>query len=484
MRRTIALVTALFLAAVAGWGIAKWLRVRSEPVGSPPGPAEIIRVPATQPAGVVEIPQEPPVSGLVLGENRAPLAGLTVICGDESRVTGGDGGFQFPPRRREWPLTAALQKDSVEILRWEGIGRPLADGRAVPGRIRWTLNVFGEVPSPVRSAKGETAAAEPKSDAQPTFAHVRGVFVEEWGTQAALRVTGSTPLPDGAHLNAALYFDGDRVISSIESAAAQGGKFEVRIEAPDTFTLHAATYRLVVTFGLGVEDFQDIERWRAERPEFPWDRAEDLSLVIDVFVGVPQEEQRDNREIETYFRRTLEDVHGLRTLLTSRAREARALAKNWDPALAAARRSVQDSARRDGSLQVAILDAAGRVDLEAWRQFLDVSWRPEVQRLMERQSGRLGGKYRKKEHVLAGLLERLIALSKMESVLVYQGLGLAPHPSDFFLDAEMPEGDLLILQQIMDKDMALLQGMGSIGTGERGGSVGPAGEQPASKKVR
>ncbi len=486
MRRALALVSVLLLAAAVGGGIAVWLKSRKVPVRDSSAPAETVRVaaPPPAPAVVVEALGETSVSGLVLGENRLPLSGLTVVCGDESRMTGVDGGFQFPTRRREWPLAVALRKDADELLRWEGVGRSPAGGGGAPSRIRWTLNVYGDELRRPGPEKRASVAVKPKDDAPPTIARIRGVFVEEWGMMAALRVAGSTPLPNGAHLSAALYFDGDRVISSTESGAALDRRFEVRIDAPEEFRLHAATYRLVVTFGLGVEDFQDVERWRIERPDFPWDRAEDLSAEIDAFVGDPDEDHRVNREIESYFRRTLDDVRDLRALVASRAREARTLARNWDPALAAARRSVQEGARRDGSLQLPSLDAAGKVDLEAWRQFLDESWRPEVLRRVEGQRGRLGGKFRKKEHVLEGLLERLIALSKMESVLVYQALGLPPHPLDFFFDAEMPEGDLRILEQIMDKDMALLEGMCSLVAAQAGAPRSSAGTRPAPKKVR
>jgi len=429
---------------------------RSRPPETPPEskeapeavpPPEVVPEPA-----VVLVPRSP-IVGRVLGADLKSLAGLEVTCGPESVSSSSDGTFKFPTAARPGRKEVSVRSGGKELARWDGVfaGDIESRGEAdhFPGatgppsaleRIRWTVNF-----PPIGALPGEAPAL-----GKPVV-RVQAVLIEEWGDTGMVRIDGETPLPDGAHLDAALYFDDERVVASTERPEARGGRFRAQIRFPNDLRVHSATYQLHLTFALSQEDPADVERWRKERSDLRWD-LEEQNLVLDVFAGDPAEEREENRRIESYYRAMLSQIEGLRRMLSAWSREARMLLQGWDPEVLQARAAVKEAWFGDP-----LLDSSGKFSLEAWRRFLDDGWRPEVVSLLERHRTRRGEKYRSAESTMKEVLERILLLSKIESVLVYQAMGMSAHPQDFFLDSDLPEGDREIFLQILEKELKSLQ---------------------------
>jgi len=309
--------------------------------------------------------------------------------------------------------------------------------------IRWTITLSPKRPGP--------APDGPPSPARAGLAEPTAVLFEEWVTTGLVRVDGTSILPDGAHLDVALYFDGERVAASIERTEIRHGAFRSRIRFPEGFRISSGTFQLRLSFGVQEEDPGDVERWRRERPELPWDETHAAVVIRDVFAGDPAEEREEAMRLEAYYREAHEAAGKLRKLLLTRSQEAKRLAQSWDPEIL--KRRAQAASAWFGD---PMLDPEGRFDLSAWRRFLDEGFRPELLERLDRHQRREPGKYRTAERIVEEVWRRLLDLSRIESVMLYQSLGLGSHPNDHFLDSEGPLGDREILLQILTKELTVL----------------------------
>jgi len=466
VRRVVPLSVLLIVGLISWHFLRKPAAVRNTaPAARAEAPAGPAPLPPDQPEEV-GLATAPPISGRVLDARKAPLSGIEVVCGSEAASSGADGGFRFAPR----PGSAeelSIRRQGAEIARFSLVfvggsapsagaehGMTLEHPERQPVRIRWTVNLgYGE------SAAG--AGAAQGSPAFPGFAEPVAVLVEDWATTGLVRILGKSRLPDGAHLDSALYFDGERLVSSVERAQVKGGRFESHIRFPEDLRIPSGSYQLRLTFVAGDEDPGDLERWATERPELPWNATEAAETSAEIYSGDPAEELAENRSLEQYYGEVLEAIDSLKRMILSRGREALTLAQGWDPELLRDRAASAEAWFGDP-----LLDASGKLDLKAWRKFLDEGLRPEIRRLLERHQARSSGKYRSAESMLGQVLERVLLLSKIESVLVYQALGLNPHPDDRFLDTEGPMGDELILRQVIEKEIKALSRMQNL-TGNR-----------------
>jgi hypothetical protein len=149
----------------------------------------------------------------------------------------------------------------------------------------------------------------------------------------------------------------------------------------------------------------------------------------------------------------------LRKILLSRARRARDLARRWDPEV------IEDALEVEKGFPAAVLDASGKLDVTAWRMFMDEGFRPAISRLITRHADRRSegySKYRGAESLLGTVLKRIVQVSKIESLLVYQAWGIPEDPRDLYRDEEQPSGDEPAILQILQKDLALLQAYRSL----------------------
>lgn len=471
MKRTIPLALVLILGLLAWHFIRKpptlqqAARVTEEEARPEPG-----RAPPEEPERI-QPTAGPPIFGRVIDARQSPLSGIEVICGPDAARTAADGGFRFSPRS-EAAEDVSIRRGGAEIARFGGVfvGAAGSTAGADPGMvsvrperppvmIRWTMNL-----GYAKAAAGEGGGTE--SPSFPGFAEPVAVLVEDWATTGLVRILSKSTLPDGAHLDCALYFDGERVVSSVERAEVKEGLFQSLIRFPEDLRVFSGTYQLRITFVADDEDPRDLERWARDRPDLPWTAMGAAEIAVDIYAGDPGEELAENRSVEAYYRETLGAIESLERMILSRGREAQGLAQGWDPQLLKDRAASAEAWFGDP-----LLDAAGRFDLKAWRRFLDEGFRPEVLMLLERHEAREAGKYRSAHSMLAEVLRRIILLSKIESVMVYQALGLKPDPKDRFLDSEGPLGDQTILKQILEKEMKNLNRMRTLT------SQAPPGEQ-------
>ena len=408
------------------------------------------------------------VEGLVLAlDTRAPLEGIELLLGEEKATTAKDGGFFFNARSRRGLGTLVVLRGGAPDVEWSGMyvgGLLPGEGEGAPeldSTMRWTLpttrptRVFWTVN--IGSAAGGLSGGSLQRDGKPggfDVARVQAALFEKWDRTGVVRLLGRSPLPDGAHLDAVLYFDGERMVSSTERAELKDGRFSCWIRFPDELTLHTTLYDLRLIFGVGLEDPDAVEAWKVARPALPWKDAEDFQSHVGVYAGDPREERGVNATLQTQFREALGLASALQRTLMARAQEFKILGFGWDPELLRLRAATAEAWFGDP-----VVGADGRIDLALWRRFIDDEWRPEARKLKATHESRRRGKYASAEQLMSEVIDRLLVLSKIESVILYQGLGQSPDPKDLFADEELPEGDRVILLQILKKDFAILERM-------------------------
>ncbi len=431
--------------------------------------AEVRPVPPPEPPPVKPVEhRELPITGRIFDESLKPAEGLAVRCGDETAISETDGSFRFSPALRTGSRAVSVHRGAQELIRWDDVvtgAIPSGGDEEVPSwsgmvainptMVRWTINLGPGLPI---EQKG-TEKVPLRGD---RFADARGVLIQEWGSGGEVRIHGVAALPDGAHIDATLYFEEERLVSSIERAEVQNGLFSAVIRFPDDFRLHSAVYQLHLLFGISLEDPRDVEQWKRKHPELDWDRMNELESIREIFAGDPTNELEENRQVERHYREMLDSIDRLKNILVSRARRARYLARRWDPEILQAEVEIQQ-----GSLSGSLLAPSGEFDFQAWRRFLDDGWRQEVHRLLEDHDRKKQGKFRRADFLLESVLKRLLLISKIESILVYQAWGREIDGKDFYLDEERPEGDEHIMLTILNKDLSLLQRFRNLTDGEK-----------------
>jgi hypothetical protein len=415
-----------------------------------------------------------PLSGRVLDADLRPLAGLEVACGEETALSGAGGTFEFPLARRLGRRPLIVRAEGKELARWEGVvvgelnaeaesGNGGGAGSGLrPEMIRWTIT-FG--PAGPRASPDRPA---PPADPPPTgkaFIEMSAALIEEWGPTGEARVTGTTTLPEGAHLQVALYLDDERVVSSIEDAVSAAGAFQAHIRFPDDFRIHSGAYDLHLVFAISQEDPVESEAWKEKAPGLP----DELDVARKVFAGTPDEELAENQKIERHFAEMLDAIGRLHKVLLTSARKARLLAMKWDPEVLKMEAEVEKA-----SLAGSLLDASGSFDFVGWRRFLDEGLRPEVLRLLEIHARHRSGKFHNAEVLLESVLNHLVTLSKLESAQVYDVWKKDVDERDRVGDGEV--GDPVLLPQLIEKDQTYLEKFRNL-TARRPPAVPPAAGQ-------
>jgi hypothetical protein len=477
MSRVLSTAFVLFFLALLAAIVALYLGALRErppepaPAATPGAPAPPApEAPGDGPEAPVE---EKPlaITGRVVGAGLEGLEGVEVVCGAELAQSGADGRFELPERLRQGLASLSLRRDGEELARWQVIVGTAAE--AGPGgarplrslRLRWSVSLLGG------AAKPASAAGVP--DPGPAGAGIvslRAALVEEWGRSGVVHVQGEARLPDGAQLTSALYFGSDRIVAGTQPLEVFSGRFAGSYPLPESFHFYSAAYELHLFFDTLFIEPHKLERWRQDHPEVPWDALADFDAAFPIYVGVPEEELEDNRRIESYYRDALAKVDVLRKLLDRQFRETRRLTGGWDPALLGDRQSLRRAWVEDGAV-----DAGGGFAEAAWRAYLDNAWRPQIHRMLEEHARSAERKYPMAINQMQDVLRWLLDLSQMQSIVIYEELGLTPHQNDYYQDEYRPEGDAALLLQRLDENLKMLARYTRL-TSESAGASPPRGE--------
>ena len=208
---------------------AVYFRRPEAPPPAPP-PAETAAPPAPAVSAVPSAPAKLlALDGRVVGSDLRPLPDLEVSLGVERASTGAEGAFELPASSRGPWSTLSVRRGSKDLAVFQPVWvgaevQPAAGGEpagaeacrpeGAPARLRFTVNLLG----------GEAGAGGGRAPPGPLL-EARAVLVEDWGRGALVRIQGASTLPAGAHVDAALSFDGDRIVASTDRG-------EVRMSGP------------------------------------------------------------------------------------------------------------------------------------------------------------------------------------------------------------------------------------------------------------
>ena len=424
-------------------------------------------------------PPEPSITGRVVDSRLRGVSGLEVVCGGDVAETDDTGRFEFPAEIRQGRRELSLRRQGEEIARWEVwlgtidresrapdsdaiLHQPSTEKPAVAWRPRWSVTLFdGERQVVARDGRDEGNEESPGAEA---LLSIRAVFVEEWGSTGVVHYHGTSGLPEGAQLSAAIFLEDrmseswQRVVASVDPATVVAGEFRGEFPLPSDFQFYSARYDFRLYFDTLFGDHEQLGRWKSEHPEIPWQEIQDLQLVSEVYIGFESDETRDNERMEQYYVRTLSKAVALKKLLESQWLEAKRNARGWDMALLEHR-----VAARSSWLQRGFVSKTGEFLEAEWRHFLDDGWRPALRALVERHSQLAEEKYQRGRIAMERLLLNLIAISRNESILLYESFGLPKHRNDFYLDDYTVSIDAGMLQRMISGDIKLLTKYSNIG---------------------
>ncbi len=436
--------------------LLEWLKYRKESPAVPPPPPPVQQEIRPEPREVQPAPLEPrsfELAGRVVGPALKAIEGLEVSCGAEAARTDADGLFRFPAAPRGGPPALTVRRGTEELARWPEVfvgeaasvllGQPVA---SLATRVRWSIQLGG------RESAGKELSGGAWNEARGALIGLEALLVEDWGAAGRLQISGWSRLPEGAHVYSAVYFEDERLFSGAGPAELRGGKFQLLFPLPESFHLYSTAYDLRLYFSTGMENFEQVEDWQKASPELPWSDLADYQVSIPVYIGLPEEEEADDRRIRAQFCEYLKASRQLKSLLEEQSGETLKLAKGWDPALLDGREEVRGAAW----LLHGAADPQGGFLETSWRRFLDEEWRPAVRRLLERYSQNKENKHPKDAARMEKALKALLDLSQMTSAILYEKFGLPTHPEDFYQDEEGYGGDRALLLKRLDDDLKTL----------------------------
>ncbi|MBI4584126.1 MAG: hypothetical protein HY717_08895 [Planctomycetes bacterium] len=446
-------VFTVFLLA-AGNLLLEWLKHRKERPATPPPPVQ--REIPPEPQEVQPPPLEPrafELTGRVVGPALKAMEGLEVSCGAEAARTDAGGLFRFPASRRGGPLAMTVRRGTEELARWPEVfvgeaastllGQPVVSRAA---RVRWSIQL-GD-----RESAGKVKPSEPGKGDRGALIGLEALLVEDWGPAGRVQISGWSRLPEGAHVYTAVYFEDERIFAGAEPAEARGGKFQLAFPLPESLHLYSTRYDLRFYFATSMENLEQVEGWQKASPDLPWSDLADYQVSIPVYIGLPEEEEADDRRIQAQFCEYLKAARRMKSLLEEQSGETLKLAKGWDPALLESREEV----RRAAWLPHGAADPQGGFLEANWRRFLDEEWRPAVRRLLERYSQTKENKHPKAAARMEKVFKTLLDLSQMTSALLYGKFGLPAHAEDFYQDEEGYGGDRALLLKRLEEDLKTL----------------------------
>jgi hypothetical protein len=438
-----------------------YLLLKSTELQPEPGPLQRVQLVDLEPEDRIETlssgefplavleARELGISGRVLDGSLQPLSGFDIVCGSEISRTDDDGRFVFAARRRPGPLAVAVRREGVEVIRWSGV--VVGDDAAVPV-------AYGEVPRP-SSLRWSITLFDLASDASPDAAAtgdlltLNGVLVEEWGHSGVVHVNGGGRLPEGSEIHAAIYFEGDRLVSGDHGVGLSNGSYRLRFPLPNGFRFFSDSHEAEISFSTVYHDYETVERWKVEHPGLPWDELSDLAFTKTIYIGLPEEEQEDNLRVQTYYRRVLPTAIDMQVLLEEQFKQSRKLKNGWDPNVVAMK---VDS--DEGWFVRGAIDRDGQFREAEWRSFIDEQLRPRLRELIREHSLLTDEKFPRANYYLHQLLVEILNLSRMDSLIIYQQIfGLRPHPRDFYHDEYKPSGDRELALKRIREHLALLR---------------------------
>ena len=409
------------------------------------------------PEPVVVEASEFEVSGRACLPDGSGVPGLKLILAQESVVAGPDGSFHFPAAKRGRESVLRLELNGKELAVFEKVlvgDDPAAAGAggtalellpSKPAKIEWTVQVPGK--------------PDAASGGKKTFIGLGAVLVEGWGGGGRISVQGTSRLPAGAGIYSHLSFDGFRVAGCLDPAVVSAeGRWQGTVFISPEHRWYSGSHELTASFNVVVEDPRLVAEWEQKLGEGSLLDAGEIAASSGVYIGNPKVAEAEDRAVQVYTVRMVQEARRHRDGLRSRVDEILRLGKGWSPELLAVR-----NGKRPGWFHEGLVGEDGRFSEKTWRVYLDEKWRPGISALLKEHRGERPGedgtarKYQECYSRLEGLLSGVLQMSRVYSMfIVYPSFDLKPHEKDFYLD-ERGREDLAVLKRIVDEHFERLE---------------------------
>lgn len=488
----VALILVLGLAGFIFWRLHRAPDQGTDSRGAPPPAVEEQVTPPEPPPP----PRSLPITGRVLLTAAEPAVDVAVVLGDEKVMVDGDGAFNLAPSLRPRTLPLRVVRGEEVLCAWDAVitgdlvppGEPPPEAAPDPpavapagdgkvGAAEGGEGVEGEAaPPPAPSAAGEEAleasllaremeparpgfyrwtitlapstVGSPAGGALPEGVWIRGrhALVEEWGVSARIRLSGTSRLPEGAHVAMSLYFDEERTLAAQRAARIAAGAFESTAYVPQDLQFYSGVYEVSLSFNPVLETFEALEAWQKTHPGVRWEELGFLEVRHRIFMGSLSESREQDRVASSYYVKALDEARALDRALKGSLiteRNQRRVFQEGKPVLK------KSSGGEVEWFARGYLDSTGKLDQVVWRKFLDNEWRPRLLALLDAHRKRGQEKYPRASALLSNLLDALLEESYGYSkFVVYPAFGLAAHPNDDYADEERG-ADLVRLEKIV-----------------------------------
>lgn len=412
---------------------------RSPAVAEPPAPPAGLPVPSAGPPETA-VTGTGLLSGRVLGGDLRPIAGARVVAvaggASVAAVTDGEGGY----RLEELPLRTPVE------VRVEGPGfSPLKEGPvsidASQGRWNWVI------------PGGEGTTSENRALC------LTGLGTREADGRVVVWVRGVARFPDGTLLTLDLAHE-EQIIHRGE-CLVEGGRFRGEIH-PDEEGLFSGGYTVRVQYNPWIQ--------RELPPVDGKDLPETVEAAARVYLGSREEEARELADEQEFFRRKVALFRRLYTELRTQSKRVLeaagpASSRNGGPGEGSRTRTCTAQAARVGALVLSTVKRA--LVIQLWRQWLDSSYRPWILDEADLIGRRPILRYPRAKEVLVRTFHLLELLSRHESHVVYDGLGVPRDPMDD-LSSFFPVGRPQLFQWI-NRNLRSLHESGVLGSPEEEG---------------
>ena len=389
------------------------------------------------------------ITGRVIGVGLEPLVAHSIFCGSERTQSDVDGQFGFAAAKRPGPISVSLRHQGAELTRWREVVVGASYAKPVepefiprPTFLRWSMTVF-----------------DSQSDSDKLLT-IDAVLVEEWGRSGAAHILGRSLLPDGAKVLAAFFFEGDRLVGADRGAEVRNGRYYLRFTLPEYFRFYSAGHKVEVSFSSSLHDYDEVESWKRDHSDLPWEELTDHAVSSEVYVGFPEEELADNRRVAAYYRSALPPAVELFQLLERRFEFTKNLKKSWDPFVVEMAVDTEEGWYGDG-----VVDRRGEFLETEWREFLDTRFRPRIRELIRQHSLLTEEKFPRVMVYMDRFLKDILSLSQMESLVIYKDFfGLPSDPRDFYHDDYKPSGDRQLLLRMIREYISVLRRFTDVAT--------------------